>query len=472
MTVEPAIRRCVIYTRKSTAIGLEQDFNSLDAQREACEAFIKSQAHQGWTLADTFEDGGFTGASMERPGFRTLLKSVEKGRVDVVVVYKVDRLSRSLFDFVKVMEQFNAREVAFVSVTQNFSTADAMGRLTLNMLMSFAEFERAMIIERTRDKIAAARRKGKWTGGNVPFGYDVRSKRLVVNEAEATIVRELFWKYLIGTSALKLAADMNGLKQDPSRLVRPSRHPWAQARILGMLRNRIYLGEVHSHGTYYPGEHAALVDREVFEAVQSLLARQNRRDKAPYIQMSRASKEYLLRGLLRCAHCGHLMTTASVRRGHESHRYYRCLTRNTRGKDACPTRQIPAEGLESFVVDQVRSALKGGTLTQAQADARLVLAEHRLISTREVLASLLEERNASQAPSLRVTDLRREAEDLLSEAAEWRWLSQLLGRFDDLWEGLNPDNRHKLLGLVVREVKIDELANRLQVRFVDLEACG
>lgn len=472
MSPEIALRRCAIYTRKSTAIGLEQDFNSLDAQREACEAFIKSQAHQGWVLVETFEDGGFTGASMERPGFQALLRSVDKRRIDVVVVYKVDRLSRSLFDFVKVMERFNAQDVAFVSVTQNFSTADAIGRLTLNMLMSFAEFERAMIIERTRDKIAAARRKGKWTGGNVPFGYDVRSKRLVINEAEAAIVREMFWKYLTGTSALLLATDMNGLKQDPSGLIRRNRHPWAQARILGMLKSRVYLGEVHSHGTYYPGEHSALIDREVFEAVQSMLATQNRRDRAPYTQMSRASKEYLLRGILRCGHCGRLMTTASVRRGMEAHRYYRCLTRNTRGKDACPTRQIPAGGLESFVVDQVRSALKEGTLTQAQAEARLGVAEQQLNSRCDLLAQLRAEKEDGQRPASLLTELEREIEDLETEAAEWRWLGRLLEKFEDLWEGLNQENQHRLLGLVVKEIKVEELTDRLQISFVDLEACG
>lgn len=190
-----AVRRCAIYTRKSTTMGLEQEFNSLHAQREACEAYTRSQP--GWQLVpETYDDGGFTGANIERPAFQRLMADVEAGKIDIIVVYKVDRLSRSLLDFAKVMERLNASGASFVSVTQNFSTADAMGRLTLNVLMSFAEFEREMIGERTRDKIAASRRKGKWTGGPVPFGYVAKDKKLVLNEGEAEIVREAFRVYL------------------------------------------------------------------------------------------------------------------------------------------------------------------------------------------------------------------------------------------------------------------------------------
>ncbi len=186
----PETRRCAIYTRKSTTMGLEQEFNTLDAQREACERYVDSQEHHGWQAVPAhYDDGGFTGTNLERPAFQRLMDEVEAGQVDIVVVYKVDRLSRSLLDFAQVMGRFNQAGAAFVSVTQNFSTADAMGRLTLNMLMSFAEFEREMIAERTRDKIAAARRRGKWTGGPVPLGYDVVDMRLVVNELEAVVVR-------------------------------------------------------------------------------------------------------------------------------------------------------------------------------------------------------------------------------------------------------------------------------------------
>ena len=216
--VAPETRRCAIYTRKSTSVGLEQDFNSLDAQREACAAYIQKQP--GWTVVDErYDDGGFTGANIERPAFQRLLTDIDAAKIDVVVVYKVDRLSRSLLDFAKLMERFGRAGASFVSVTQNFSTADAMGRLTLNMLMSFAEFEREMIGERTRDKIAAARRKGKWTGGPVPLGYTVKEKRLVVNEAEAVLVREVFALYLEQRSTLAVARLLNEANRSTKRRV-------------------------------------------------------------------------------------------------------------------------------------------------------------------------------------------------------------------------------------------------------------
>jgi len=204
------VKRCAVYTRKSTTAGLDQEFNSLDAQRETCAQYVRNQACLGWQLSsEIYDDGGFTGANIERPAFTRLMQDVEAGKIDVVVVYKVDRLSRSLLDFAKVMDRFNRAGAAFVSVTQNFSTADAMGRLTLNMLMSFAEFEREMIAERTRDKIAASRRKGKWTGGSSPLGYDVVDRKLVVNEVEAALVRRIYDLYLDKRSAVAVAQALN-----------------------------------------------------------------------------------------------------------------------------------------------------------------------------------------------------------------------------------------------------------------------
>ena len=244
----PETRRCAIYTRKSTSIGLDQDFNTLDAQREACERYIEGQAHDGWQLIpDHYDDGGFTGANLERPAFQRLITDIEAGKIDIVVVYKVDRLSRSLLDFSQVMDRFNQAGAAFVSVTQNFSTADAMGRLTLNMLMSFAEFEREMIAERTRDKIAAARRKGKWTGGPVPLGYDVVDKRLVINDLEAVVVRELFDLYEQHRSALTTARVLNERGRTTKRHrakngnLRKSRK-WTKDAVLRVLKNSVIAG--------------------------------------------------------------------------------------------------------------------------------------------------------------------------------------------------------------------------------------
>jgi DNA invertase Pin-like site-specific DNA recombinase len=243
-------KRAAIYTRKSTSAGLEQDFNSLDAQRDSCTAYIQRQP--GWTLVgDSYDDGGFTGANIERPAFQRLLADIEAGKIDVVVVYKLDRLSRSLLDFVKVMERFNAAGASFVSVTQAFSTADAMGRLTLNMLMSFAEFEREMIADRTRDKIAGARRKGKWTGGPRPLGYQVVDKRLVVDELEAVVVREIFSLYLEQRSALAVSRLLNERQRSTKRhrsingTVREG-HGWSKNDVLRILKNPVYAGYMRS----------------------------------------------------------------------------------------------------------------------------------------------------------------------------------------------------------------------------------
>ena len=206
--------RCAVYTRKSTAAGLEQEFNTLDAQRESCEAYVRSQAANGWQLLEErYDDGGFTGANIDRPAFQRLLADIDAGEIDIVVVYKVDRLSRSLLDFAQVMDLFQRAGVDFVSVTQSFSTSDSIGRLTLNLLMSFSSFERDMIAERTRDKIAASRRKGLWTGGPVPLGYDVREKKLVVNPVEAPVVREAFELYLAHKSAGIVAGILNRKKR-------------------------------------------------------------------------------------------------------------------------------------------------------------------------------------------------------------------------------------------------------------------
>ena len=242
----PPIKRCAIYTRKSTSMGLEQSFNSLDAQREACEQYLRHRAHENWVLVPTrYDDGGFTGANMERPAFRRLLADIENGLVSCILCYKVDRVSRSLLDFAKIMDHLARANVDFVSVTQNFSTVDAMGRLTLNMLMSFAEFERSMIVERTRDKKIASKRKGLWTGGKLIVGYESKDKKLIVNESEAAIVRDLFSLYLHEKSALavarifndrKIARKQNGSKCGPN--------VWTRDAVLRLLQNPQYAGYI------------------------------------------------------------------------------------------------------------------------------------------------------------------------------------------------------------------------------------
>jgi site-specific DNA recombinase len=278
-----SIKRCAIYTRKSSEEGLEQDYNSLHAQREACEAFIKSQAGEGWRLVKTaYDDGGFSGGTMERPAVQRLMTDIREGKVDVVVVYKVDRLTRSLADFARMVELFDAQGVSFVAVTQQFNTTTSMGRLTLNVLLSFAQFEREVIGERIRDKVAASKRKGIWMGGTPPIGYDVCERKLVVNEKEAKIVRHIFERYLEFASVrlLKKDLDHRGIVS-ASKPIRKGKarggRPFSRGALYHLLASPIYAGEIRHKQERYPGQHEAIVESEVWERVQKqLLSRATR----------------------------------------------------------------------------------------------------------------------------------------------------------------------------------------------------
>src|SRR2546421_3077196 len=269
--------RCAIYTRKSTEHGLEQEFNSLDAQRDACEAYIKSQASQGWrALPQHYDDPAYSGGNLQRPALKKLLADIEAGRIDVVVVYKIDRLTRSLADFAKLVEAFDAKSISFVAVTQQFNTTTSMGRLTLNVLLSFAQFERELSSERVRDKIAASRRKGKWTGGTVPLGYEAWNKKLVINKTEAETVRTIFRRYLELGSFSKLVADLDGrgivTKRRKTKVAKyQGGIPFTYGPLAYFLKNRVYLGEVHHGGKWFEGEHEAIIDRATFDPVQRLL---------------------------------------------------------------------------------------------------------------------------------------------------------------------------------------------------------
>src|SRR5246500_3973845 len=275
---DPSRKRCAIYTRKSSEEGLEQEFNSLQAQSEACEAYIRSQRHEGWILARTrYDDGGFSGGNMERPALQRLLADMGEGRIDTIVVYKVDRLTRSLADFARLVEIFDARGVSFVSVPQQFNTTSSMGRLTLNVLLSFAQFEREVTGERIRDKIAASKKKGMWMGGIVPLGYDASERTLVVNAAEADTVRRIFALYreLGCVRRVKEEADRRGLstkcRTTASGIERGGRS-FSRGHIYHLLSNPIYIGEIAHKGQLYPGEHRALIDAETWTAVRDRLA--------------------------------------------------------------------------------------------------------------------------------------------------------------------------------------------------------
>jgi DNA invertase Pin-like site-specific DNA recombinase len=270
-------KRCAIYTRKSSEEGLDQVFNSLEAQHEACDAYIRSQHHEGWVLARTrYDDGGFSGGSLERPALQRLLADIAAGRVDVVVVYKVDRLTRSLADFARLVEIFDAQGVSFVSVTQQFNTTSSMGRLTLNVLLSFAQFEREVTGERIRDKIAASKKKGMWMGGIVPLGYDASERTLVINQAEAETVRGIFALYreLDCVRRLKQEADRLGLRTKRRTTANGTEcggKPFSRGHIYKLLSNPIYVGQIAHKGEFYPGQHPALIDTETWTAVRDQL---------------------------------------------------------------------------------------------------------------------------------------------------------------------------------------------------------
>jgi site-specific DNA recombinase len=349
--------RCAIYTRKSTEEGLDQDFNSLDAQREAAEAYVHSQAHAGWTaLSIRYDDGGYSGSNLDRPALQRLLADIEAGQVDCVVTHRVDRLSRSLLDFAKLMEIFEQHGVAFVSVTQQLNSASSMGRLVLNVLLSFAQFERELIAERTRDKVAAARRKGKWSGGLPILGYDVDtpSKKLVINEAEAARVRAIFTLYLEHGSLLPVVEELARrgwcTKQSVTRQgrVRGGR-PFTKGNLYQLLTNVTYVGQVRYHKEVHPGEQPAIVDRAVWEQVQALLAGNGQARARAQRSRSRA----LLQGLVRCRACDCAMTPAHVTHGNQRYRYYTCSAAQKKGWHTCPSKSVPAAALERYVLDQV-----------------------------------------------------------------------------------------------------------------------
>lgn len=354
--------RCAVYTRKSTEEGLDQEFNSLQAQREAAEAYIKSQRHLGWTLVPQhYDDGGFTGGNIERPALKRLLEDIEAHRVDCVMVYKVDRLSRSLLDFARLMDLFDQRAVSFVSVTQQFNTTTSLGRLTLNILLSFAQFEREIIGERTRDKMSAARRKGKWVGGMPVLGYDVdpRGGRLIVNDGEAKRVRAIFGLYAKHRSIPTMVAELQRRRWTTKSWTTKhgSRHAGSmfdKPALLRLLTNAIYTGRVEHKGTIYPGEQPAIVEPVLWEEINAEL-RAARRGRSKVV---RTRQQALLNGILFCRNCNRPMVPTYTSKGARRYRYYVCHVAQERGWDACPTKSIAARLIEESVVTQLRTALE------------------------------------------------------------------------------------------------------------------
>ncbi len=360
--------RCAIYTRKSTEEGLSQEFNSLDAQREAAESYIQSQRGLGWKLIPArYDDGGFSGGNLDRPALQQLLADVDGGLVDCVLVYKVDRLSRSLLDFARIMERFDQRNVSFVSITQQFNTTSSLGRLTLNILLSFAQFEREIIGERTRDKLAAARRKGKWIGGTPPLGYDValEGRRLLINDAEAAQVRDIFALYSKHEGLIPVVEELNRrgwrTKHWTSRTGRchPGQ-PFSKQAVLSILKNVTYIGQVSYKGTIHPGEQPPVVDERLWQEVNRRLESQR------WPEPQRAGRPALLKGLLRCEPCKAVMIPSETRKQGRCYRYYVCANAQRRGWRACPSQSIAAKAIEESVLQQVRNNCKLGKRHQQE----------------------------------------------------------------------------------------------------------
>ena len=343
--------RCAVYTRKSSDEGLDMEFNSWDAQREACEAYIASQRAEGWVLVrDHYDDGGVSGGTLERPALKRLVADIQEGLVDVVVVYKIDRLSRSLVDFTKLVEVFDANNVTFVSVTQAFNTTTSMGRLTLNILLSFAQFEREVIGERIRDKVAASRKRGMWMGGFVPLGYDVRDRKLVVNEAEAALVRRIFRGFVEMESATRL---VQALRTEGASTKRG--RPLTKSDAYRILSNRVYLGDAVHKGTAYPGEHDAIITQRQWDAVHAIL------QVSPRVRVNRTRNTTapLLRGLIFGSDGRAMSPSHSRGRKGQMYRYYVSQAVLKGGAAEGPDiPRVSAGEIEAAVIAQVQALLR------------------------------------------------------------------------------------------------------------------
>jgi DNA invertase Pin-like site-specific DNA recombinase len=359
--------RCAVYTRKSTDEGLDKEFNTLDAQREACEAYVASQRAEGWVLVrDRYDDGGFSGGSLDRPALRRLLADIEAGLIDVIVVYKIDRLSRSLMDFAKLVETFEAHRVTFVSVTQSFNTTTSMGRLTLNILLSFAQFEREVIGERIRDKVAASKARGMWMGGKVPLGYRVENRRLVVNEPEAARVRRVFELFAETGSGVETVRRCRA-----EGIATRSGRPLDKGDVYKLLNLRTYVGEVAHKGNIYRGEHQAIIPRTLWDRVHALLQVSPRQRSAQNRQHAPA----LLKGLI-FGTDGRALSPTHSRKNGRLYRYYvaqRVLKGDAAG-DSSIVRRVSAAEIEGAVIAQLRALLRQpevvvGTWVAAQAEA-------------------------------------------------------------------------------------------------------
>ena len=416
MNAVPSRVRCAIYCRKSSEEGLGQAFNSLHAQRESCLNYVRSQVHAGWlALDDQYDDPGFSGGTLERPALQRLLRDVEAGKVDAVICYRIDRLTRALTDFARLVEVFERQNISLVSITEHFNTATSIGRLNLHIVMSFAQYERELAGERIRDKFLASRKRGLWMGGHAPLGYDIRDRKLVINAGEGQLVRHIFQRFLQVGSATKLVQELNAAGHRTKRA-----KPFDKGVLYRLLNNRTYVGEVEHKRTPYPGQHEAVIDRDTWDKVHAILAENAHRRAS----RTRAATPALLKGLI-FGPDGKAMAPSHTRRRGRLYRFYRTTTALKLGHDACPIRSVPAGDVEAAVIGQIRALLRAPEVVVRTW--RAAYFEDQEIDEREVV--------------------------------------EALQRLDPLWDQLFPAEQARILQLLVARVvvRLDGLEIRLRV---------
>ncbi len=501
-SIKKKVLHCAIYTRKSHEEGLEQEFNSLDAQRESAEFYIESQKLLGWrALPDRYDDGGYSGGTMERPALQRLLADIDAGKVDVIVVYKIDRLSRALLDFTKMIDMFNDREVCFVSVTQQISTTDSTGRMMLNVLMTFAQYEREVIAERIRDKVAAAKRRGKYCGGVPILGYDVdrESKKIIVNPEEAKVVQYIFRRFIQLGSAKKMGQELNeqGYRTKSWTTKKGKVRKgvkWNTGHVYRLLNNRTYIGEIVHKDESYPGEHNAIVDRKTWDKVQAVLA-----DNKPVkVSMARTRIVAPLKGVIRCGHCGCAMGPTYSRKNDRQYTYYICQKDAKRSVSRCPLKRVPAGDIERAVVEQLSAVFRSPTLVAKTyfAAREIESAEkERLIRQKVQLADDLAQARQQAVELMKpgkvgpnkdevLATVNRKAVDLSKQlthvasrckiyhgsAITEQDVSEAFANVETFWKDLFPVERNRLIRLLVEKVEIRETGIDMELKTNGLTA--
>lgn len=477
--------RCAIYTRKSHEEGLDQEFNSLDAQRSAAESYIQSQVHEGWKpIATRYDDGGFSGGTIERPALSQLMDDIRYGLIDCVVVYKVDRLSRSLLDFAKLVALFDEHNVSFVSVTQQFNTTTSMGRLTLNILLSFAQFEREIIGERIRDKKLATARQGKYIGGQPKLGLDIIDRRYVINEDEAKLVRRIFKMLIELESCRKVADALNAEGIHTKKYTTKTGKTFGGTRfnarnIYDIVTDQKYIGKIVHKGVAYDAEHEAIVSEGLFDRVRKVLA-----SNKTYTHKHQKRRFALLRRMIRCGECGSLVQPSWTRNHGREYRYYTCAKKVKKGYQKCTLPSLPAGEIETLVVDQLREFLRhpeviAHTFREVASRAaesksekenpRLDELHGRRQTTERAIRSLL----ALDDPDSEFlqTELQRlhaelkvinhsiseiESEPNIQGCHHLNDVVDSLKRLDGVWEHLMADEQQRVLKLLVREIRVNK----------------